>query len=597
MSRCDGMKGVGALRRLIGMKLNGVAKILLATTFLLATLPLTVPQSFAVGCGCMDLALVVDDTGSMGGAIDNVKAQLPDIIATANGASGGDLRIGLITFPSDNVVVNAPFTTDTTVVESNIQALVASGGNGEPESSDTSLQFAITGTTGSSSCVISNAPFGSFRSGCVKIAVLITDAHPGECLDTFTPGVSDVYAHNVAVQAASAGVLVSAIYVPDSGEDPTIKAIMQDYADTTGGAFVETAADGTGAGDGISQIVATCGTGGTNADVTRTSRFWFTHGFSSDTNCATLLSAIQLNGGIVSLGFAHLPTANWNSDTSLDATDAFIEALSFNWRSNGRTGEDGGTQSRKLKGSSVCTARKQLAVELIAATANFRLLGTQPGLVTYLNGNTITSFPANLLAQARTAGAGFDVVAIRSMTALLKKFNISGVTNNLPGGLVECSAQASSVLKPISRDPMTQDTCPGVNNSCGAATAITFPNSSNPFAPAIFTQSANLTVYTNNMPIPTCGTGGRDALWKILPTVGTRGRQFTVVSDGSNFDTMLSVWSGSCSNLTQVGCANSALGVSGERLVFTTDGSSTFFVVGEGSSGQYGKLKIRVTSP
>ena len=585
------------MRRLIGMKLNGVAKILLATTFLLATLPLTVPQSFAVGCGCMDLALVVDDTGSMGGAIDNVKAQLPDIIATANGASGGDLRIGLITFPSDNVVVNAPFTTDTTVVESNIQALVASGGNGEPESSDTSLQFAITGTTGSSSCVISNAPFGSFRSGCVKIAVLITDAHPGECLDTFTPGVSDVYAHNVAVQAASAGVLVSAIYVPDSGEDPTIKAIMQDYADTTGGAFVETAADGTGAGDGISQIVATCGTGGTNADVTRTSRFWFTHGFSSDTNCATLLSAIQLNGGIVSLGFAHLPTANWNSDTSLDATDAFIEALSFNWRSNGRTGEDGGTQSRKLKGSSVCTARKQLAVELIAATANFRLLGTQPGLVTYLNGNTITSFPANLLAQARTAGAGFDVVAIRSMTALLKKFNISGVTNNLPGGLVECSAQASSVLKPISRDPMTQDTCPGVNNSCGAATAITFPNSSNPFAPAIFTQSANLTVYTNNMPIPTCGTGGRDALWKILPTVGTRGRQFTVVSDGSNFDTMLSVWSGSCSNLTQVGCANSALGVSGERLVFTTDGSSTFFVVGEGSSGQYGKLKIRVTSP
>ena len=585
------------MRRLVGMKLNGVAKILLATTFLLATLPLTVPQSFAVGCGCMDLALVVDDTGSMGGAIDNVKAQLPDIIATANGASGGDLRIGLITFPSDNVVVNAPFTTDTTVVESNIQALVASGGNGEPESSDTSLQFAITGTTGSSSCVISNAPFGSFRSGCVKIAVLITDAHPGECLDTFTPGVSDVYAHNVAVQAASAGVLVSAIYVPDSGEDPTIKAIMQDYADTTGGAFVETAADGTGAGDGISQIVATCGTGGTNADVTRTSRFWFTHGFSSDTNCATLLSAIQLNGGIVSLGFAHLPTANWNSDTSLDATDAFIEALSFNWRSNGRTGEDGGTQSRKLKGSSVCTARKQLAVELIAATANFRLLGTQPGLVTYLNGNTITSFPANLLAQARTAGAGFDVVAIRSMTALLKKFNISGVTNNLPGGLVECSAQASSVLKPISRDPMTQDTCPGVNNSCGAATAITFPNSSNPFAPAIFTQSANLTVYTNNMPIPTCGTGGRDALWKILPTVGTRGRQFTVVSDGSNFDTMLSVWSGSCSNLTQVGCANSALGVSGERLVFTTDGSSTFFVVGEGSSGQYGKLKIRVTSP
>jgi hypothetical protein len=563
---------------------------------LLATLGLTATQSFAVGCGCMDVVFVVDDTGSMGGALDNVKAQLPDIIATAQGASGGDLRMGLVTFPSDNVVVNAPFTTSVSVIESNIQALVAGGGNGEPESSDTSLEFVVTGATGTSACTISNAPLGSFRTGCVKIAVLITDAHPGECLDTFTLGVSDVYAHNVALEAAAAGVLVSAIYVPDSGEDPVIKAIMQDYADTTGGVFVETAADATGTGEGITDIVASCGTGGAAVDITRTSRFWFTHGFSSDTNCATLLSAIQLNGGIEDLGFTHLPTADRNGDNVIDASDAFIEALSFYWRSVGRTGENGGTQNANLKGSALCTARKQLAVELIAATSNFRLLGTKPANATYLNGTTITNFPPDLLSQARTAGENFDIVAIRNMTALLRKFNSTGLTNDLPAGLVECSAQSSKILKPISQDPMTQDTCPGINNSCGAAAVVAFA-SANQFAPAVFTTSVNLSTYTTNFPVPACGTGGPDAVWKILPAVGTAGRQFTVTSAGSNFDTMLSVWSGTCSNPIPVGCANSAVGIGGERLTFTTDGTSTFFVVGEGSSGQYGKLNVRFTSP
>jgi hypothetical protein len=583
------------------MKLNGVAKILLATTFWLATLHLTVTQSFAVGCGCMDLALVVDDTGSMGGAIDNVKAELPDIIATAEAASGGDLRLGLIHFPNDDVEVAQALTTDISAVQTAIQALTANGGAGEPESSDEALQYAITGAA-DSSCTVSNGPFGTFRSGCVKIAVLITDAHPGGCHDSFTVGVDDVHAHAVADDAAAAGVLVSAIYVPTGTEQADVKAIMQDYADTSGGVFVETASDGTGTGEGISDIIATCGTTGPQLDITRTARFWFTHGFSSDTNCATLLKAIQLNGGIVNVGFAHLPTANRNGDSVINANDAFIEALSFNWRSKGRTGEDGGTQSEKFKASSLCRARKQLAVELIAATANFRLLGTKPGNATYVNGGIVTNFPSDLIQQARTAGAGFDIAAVRSMTALLNAFNRSGVTNDLPNGLVECSPQAGKILKPISQDPMTQDTCPGVNGTCGSAEVVAFPNSSNPFAKAVFTRTVSLTPpqFTASMPSPACGIGGGiNAVWKVTPTVGTSGRQFTVNSSGSNFDTLLQVFSGTCSNLVAVanGCTNAFVGVGGERLVFTTDGTSSFFITAEGAAGQYGKLKLRITSP
>ena len=49
-------------------------------------------------CGCMDVVLAVDVTGSMFGAIDNVLSELPNIITQANTASGGDLRLGLVTF-------------------------------------------------------------------------------------------------------------------------------------------------------------------------------------------------------------------------------------------------------------------------------------------------------------------------------------------------------------------------------------------------------------------------------------------------------------------------------------------------------------------
>jgi hypothetical protein len=354
--------------------------------------------------------------------------------------------------------------------------------------------------------------------------------------------------------------------------------------------------------------------------VTRNSRFWFTHGFSlTDTNCATLLNAIQANGSVMNLGFTVLPTADRNADNVIDAYDTLIEALSFYWRSTGVTGEPGGSQAAKLRASALCVARKKLAVELIAATANASLFGTFPGNATYLNGKVTTNFPPDLISQAQTVGAGYDPVAINTMTALLKKFNNSGVTNNLPNGLLECNAQTGKIpivsgtetnkitLKQISQDPMLQATCPGVNDSCAAAQVVVFPNSSDPFARAVFTASVSLNSYTNNMPPSTIclgssggpGGGGPDAVWQIIPTVGINGRQFTVSTAGSNFYTMLDVWTGSCGSngLTEVACADNNIGNEGVQLSFNTDGTNTFYIVGEGPVGQYGKLKITVTSP
>src|SRR5262245_10589194 len=78
-------------------------------------------------CGCMDVALVIDDTGSMGGTIDNVRNGLTNIISTATTASGGDVRMGLVTF-KDTVEVDQPLTNDLAALTAAVNLLTAGGG-------------------------------------------------------------------------------------------------------------------------------------------------------------------------------------------------------------------------------------------------------------------------------------------------------------------------------------------------------------------------------------------------------------------------------------------------------------------------------------
>ncbi|HUJ10762.1 MAG TPA: vWA domain-containing protein [Verrucomicrobiae bacterium] len=572
------------------------SEVLEAGRYCLVTLAIVLSAMLGVNkaaadCGCLDLVLVVDDSGSMGGAQSNVKSALPMIISSAQAASGSDLRIAIVSFPNvagstnDGVTVRQAFTTDTSLINNAVQALTATGGNGEPESSDAALQYVVTGTT-DTGCIVSNAPLGSFRPECAKIAAVFTDAHPGGCDDTYTPGVDDVHADLVAKEAGAAGIQIASIYIPTSGETPDIKQIMEDYATQSGGTFFETSSDGTGTGQAIVDIITSLITPSTNSvGATRNARFWFKHGYSlSDCACATLLKAIQLNGGDIDLGFISLPTRNRNADTVTDSYDTLMEALSFYWL--------------KTNKSKLCEARKHLAVQLMAAIANTKLLHTNPSDQTYFNGVTTVNFPPDLLQQARTAAGTEDVRSINTSKALLRKFNRSGVTNNFPVGLVECSAKRGTQLRGISVDPTTQSTCPQSGNTCAFAESVVFPTG-NPFARAVYSSSASTFEAVDSVPSPTCGTGGRDAVWQIKPTtVGTTGRHFTVSTDGSNFDTMISIWSGdTCSNLTQVACTNGVIGVGGEQLGFTTDGTNTYRIVVEGPTGNYGAIKIKITSP
>src|SRR5215813_2850220 len=161
-------------------------------------------------CGPMDVAFVLDVTGSMGGAIGNVKAAIPQLMDQVVAASAGDYRAELVVFRNDvNVLI--PFAdSNRSAIETAVAGLFATGGGNEPEASDEALRTVIDalgprpGQTGTAE---------PFRSSAVKIIVLVTDAHPGGFDDTYTPGVDDVNANQRALDAAAGGIKISAVYV------------------------------------------------------------------------------------------------------------------------------------------------------------------------------------------------------------------------------------------------------------------------------------------------------------------------------------------------------------------------------------------------
>ena len=351
-------------------------------------------------------------------------------------------------------------------------------------------------------------------------------------------------------------------------------------------------------------------------DITRTALYWFTHGYTNDSVCAsaTLEKAITVNGGSLNLGFLCLPTAIYTSNGD-PALSAFMEALGFYYKATGTTGD-------KQTASALCQARKKLAPELIAAIANNVLLGTGPGNASYNNGGVLTSFPDDLIDQAGQAAAGSDVAQIQLMTALLHKFNGSGVTNDFIYG-VECSPNSRAFLNKIARDPTTFLNCPGLNSSCQTAEIVVLPNSDNPFATANYKRSVDTRKFAGicanintNSSSGTSNTNGIEYVcfggsgyWAIPPSLGTANRRFTITTAKSNFPVNLTVSKGDCAKLVSVvtvSASSSSSSYYPVKAQFNTDGINTFYIQAgsyttagdvQVSTGIYGKLNLTITSP
>jgi hypothetical protein len=157
--------------------------------------------------------------------------------------------------------------------------------------------------------------------------------------------------------------------------------------------------------------------------VTRPPSFWKNLASSTDTNCATLLKAIDANGGKLDLGFVCLPTKDVNHDHKTNDVDTLRQAMGIMWNS--------------LSGKNLTAVRKQFAYQMVAAIANDALFGTDPDMC--MGGSA-----SNLFSRARAAAACNDTNAIKSVTAELTTFNLSGNAAPLPNGLQDCTSSANT---------------------------------------------------------------------------------------------------------------------------------------------------------
>jgi hypothetical protein len=238
-------------------------------------------------CSPMDVAFVVDTTGSMGGTIENVKKGLVTLLDDIQRASGGDYRLALVTVANDdggedyiNVAQTfAPGNRNT--FEQQLRALSApgSGGPSSPEIYDEALRTVIEGLPGDDARQQVGDFDIPFRPVARKVIILVTDAPPGGFDDNYTPGIDDANAHEVAISALNRGIRISAVYASTNEEDyyyrygggtqspppsplppsPAMR-VMQDLAATTYGVYTEIDSLGNGAADALVNIAARCGT-------------------------------------------------------------------------------------------------------------------------------------------------------------------------------------------------------------------------------------------------------------------------------------------------------------------------------------------------
>ncbi|MGW5054880.1 vWA domain-containing protein [Actinokineospora sp. NPDC004072] len=208
-------------------------------------------------CGPMDVTIVMDTTGSMGGALANVQSGLSAILSDVVALSGGDYKLGLVSF-KDNVTVDVDLAAgNQAAVSAQLGALTATGGGGEPEASDEALNTAVNNLPAGARPQTGNFA-GTWRSNATKHAIMVTDARPGGFDDAHT--AADVAsAQQVALDAQTRGIKLTPIYVPTSTAfSGTIVPIMQNYATTTGGNFYQTTPTGSDTAALIRRALINC---------------------------------------------------------------------------------------------------------------------------------------------------------------------------------------------------------------------------------------------------------------------------------------------------------------------------------------------------
>ena len=165
----------------------------------------------------MDVALVVDTTGSMGDEMEYLQAELDSIVARLKRESGNlDLRIGVIVYRDegdDYVVRSAPLSSDIGAIRSMLSDQVADGGGDMPEAVDQA---------------IAAAERLQWRPDAAKAMLLVADAPPHE------GGIASTLAS--AQRLRSRGVQI--VPVAASGVEDSAQFLMRTMAALTQGRYI-----------------------------------------------------------------------------------------------------------------------------------------------------------------------------------------------------------------------------------------------------------------------------------------------------------------------------------------------------------------------
>jgi uncharacterized membrane protein len=288
-------------------------------------------------CGAMDVVFLLDDTVSMGPAIENIKAQVNAILTDIEFASGNNYRLGLLTF-KDNVKVRVSLHPQNKAeFQTAIQQVTAEAGASPPEASSEALHTVLQNLRDRPQQI--NSWVSDFRPEARRIVILITDTYPGGFDDSFTPGVDTAFLDHLASTAADKDIQCSTILIPESNLiAPSLAALWQKFSADTFGIYRQARQDGSDVADSIRYILSQCG--GPNGFYFRLNdhRYSATVSRGETRSVEMTLASFGRYSGNVTLGASGMPAgmqANFTpSSVTLDGKNPVTASLSIQVGSN-----------------------------------------------------------------------------------------------------------------------------------------------------------------------------------------------------------------------------------------------------------------------
>lgn len=183
----------------------------------------------------IDMVFVLDITGSMSSTLSNLKTSISSYTDKVVEKSNNNYRFALVTVDenSGGPIISKPVsfsTNNEAELLTGLNAVVLGTGGGAPEPTDVAIGYVLEN---------SDNYVGLFRTGVVKIIVLMTDQLPGGTNDSY----DDVVDRNRVIQlsnlAQDTGVRIFAIRTGSDVTTPPVSEIMQIYTNTSLGIYSE----------------------------------------------------------------------------------------------------------------------------------------------------------------------------------------------------------------------------------------------------------------------------------------------------------------------------------------------------------------------